>query len=188
MKAGKTRQTLISKVMDQHDEEAWSEFVSYYKDYLLRVLMKYNLSSEEVHDAVQEALVKIWKNLPNFNYDPKKGRFRSWIAQFAINEMRLVIRKNSRQDKVKDLEINEDIEQDKLEEEWMAFVAQKAWENVSPSLNEAMRQTFDLHLKGLNSSQIAEQLNIPASTARVYKKRVTYKLKYEIARLENELN
>ena len=188
----KTRQTLISKVTDQHDEEAWAEFVSYYQDYLLRVLRRYKLTEEEIHDSVQNSLVKIWKELPDFTYDPSKGKFRSWIAQIAINDMRTIVRKEVKTREAiannRDILAHDNDLSNELEQEWKIFVAQRAWENINPYISDAMKECFDLHLQGQSSVQISEKLKISESTARVYKKRVGYKLKYEIARLEKELN
>lgn len=191
MKQEKTRHTLISKLANQNDEEAWAEFVSYYEEYLKRVLAKYGLTPEEVHDFVQSTLLIIWKKLPGFQYDPSKGRFRSWIAQIAINEMRSTVRKEVKLREAIEKKVTltggmDDLRND-LEEEWQLFLSQKAWENISSDLSETMRQAFSLHIEGLTSPQIAEKLEISESSARVYKQRVTYKLKYEIARLDQEL-
>ena len=192
MPAEKTRQTLISKITDQQDESAWTEFVSYYEDYLKVILGRYKLSEAEIHDSLQNTLVKIWQELPNFEYNPNKGRFRSWIAQIAINDVRNSVRKEVRlkeaQGQSLDFEESPEDFELKLEKEWKVFISKKAWENISPDLTEAMRETFDLYLKGLNSREISEKLHITEAVARVYKQRISYKLKYEIKRLDRELS
>ena len=91
----KTRQTLLAKIVDQRDEKAWEEFVDYYKLYLNNVLIKYGLNPEDSQDVVQMTILKIWELLPTFQYDPAKGKFRSWITQININIMKDFVKKNA---------------------------------------------------------------------------------------------
>ena len=193
MKQNPTRQTLISKVADQTDEAAWEEFVSYYQDYLEKVLYKTGLNEEEVKDFSQMTFVRVWEKIPEFTYNPKRGRFRSWFTQIALNYIsnhrRLKSTSSSHIDI--DSEVIHDSSSEmmeQMEQEWQVFIAEKAWEKISSKLSDVMKQAFELHLEGFTSAEIGQELNIAESTARVYKKRISFKLKYEIERLEQELS
>ena len=187
-----TRKTLISKVSDQNNEDAWEEFVSYYSEYLEKIFFKAGLNDEEVKDFTQNIFIKVWEIIPEFNYNPERGKFRSWITQIALNYIsnykRLKIN-NSEFVLIDEHIINQEkIEVDHtLELEWQSFIAEKAWLNIKETLSPKMQEAFELHLHGFSSKEIGTKLSIAESSARVYKKRINFKLKYEIERLEQEL-
>lgn len=191
MKKDRTRQTLISRLADQNDEEAWKEFVFYYEDYIKIIFKKFRLSEEQINDSLQNTLLKIWKELPNFNYNPERGRFRSWIYTVALNDMRTMVRKEVKRQSVEKESFLPDLNSNKfeteLEDEWKVYISKKAWENIRVELNDVMREAFELYLQGLNSREISEKLGISEAVARVYKQRISHRLKYEIKRLDREL-
>ena len=74
--ARNTRQTLLLKIRDQYNEEAWEEFIAFYRPYVYRVVQ--NLEQIQVvdrEDIIQEVLLIAWKKLPDFEYQTQKGRF-----------------------------------------------------------------------------------------------------------------
>lgn len=192
MKSLETRQTLLTKVLDQRDDSAWEEFVQYYELYLNNVLVKYGLNPDDSKDIIQMTLLKIWELLPKFEYDSSRGRFRSWITQININIMKDYVKKNARLSKA----INEgkitalDTESPKIneiyEQEWRQLIAQKAWEKVAADLNSNVKTCFELYMTGTPNKDIAEQLNISESSVRVYQNRVRLKLNQELANIERE--
>ena len=142
-------------------------------------------------DLVQDVLIKSWKALPDFDYDSGRGKFRSWLSLVTSNAARSYFRIHNRHSA---LFINEDSDQ-KVEAEiekislaeWKKFIAEKAWANVSPQLNETLRQCFELISQGVDMHEVGEQLVIPYNTVCVYKKRVINKIAKEIAELEEQL-
>ncbi len=40
---------------------------------------KAGLSEQEAEDALQETVISVAKEIGEFNYDPKKGRFKNWL-------------------------------------------------------------------------------------------------------------
>ena len=189
MKHKDTRSTLISRITDQGDEAAWNEFSQQYRGYLEVILSRTHLETQEIEDCLQNTLLRIWELMPKFDYDPQKGRFRSWIAQIAVNTARSYLHHESKQTTAKQniYDLSQQDLENTLEDDWKVFISQKAWANISEDLNEAMRETFELYLQGLNSREISEKVGISEAVARVYKQRIGYKLKYEIQRLDQEL-
>ena len=51
--------------------------------YLKGAVRRYIFDEDEVQDVLQEAFIRIFKNLEKF--DPSKGKFRSWAARIAVN-------------------------------------------------------------------------------------------------------
>jgi RNA polymerase sigma-70 factor (ECF subfamily) len=58
---------------------AESEFVNRYGKLILSVVLKSGLSQAEADDILQQTCEKVHKSIRKFDYDPSKGRFRSWL-------------------------------------------------------------------------------------------------------------
>ena len=89
-----THQTLIARVRDQYDESSWNEFVGYYEKYIYTVVCRLGLSHHDALDLVQNILLLLWKNLQNFDYQPEKCKFRSWMNKVIRNEVAGFFRKS----------------------------------------------------------------------------------------------
>ena len=78
-----TRHTLLQRAIDQNDETAWKEFVSYYQDFIVMVLSKMAVLPDYKDDLTQEILIKLWKNLESYNRE--RAQFRTWLSTIIRN-------------------------------------------------------------------------------------------------------
>ena len=85
MEMDATRHTLIRRLKDQHDENAWELFTQTYSNYIEVVLVKVGIPRQEVVDLRQDILLKLWEKLPDFDFDQVKGKFRSWLWTMIRN-------------------------------------------------------------------------------------------------------
>ena len=60
MESFNTRQTLIAKIRNQHDDRSWEEFVYFYERYIFVVVNKMGVSYQECEDLVQKVLLVLW--------------------------------------------------------------------------------------------------------------------------------
>ena len=90
-----TRQTLIQKICNQYDDDAWNDFVSLYKGYIYIVIRKMNIPHDQVADLLQEILLKLWNKLPEFKYEPNKAKFRTWLNRITKNHVLNYLRDES---------------------------------------------------------------------------------------------
>jgi len=194
----KTSKTLLQKIKDNHDDRSWEEFVFYYRDFIFNVIVKMNISHHDAEDITQRVLIKLWKTLPQFNYQPEKGRFRGWLCRITGNEVKDFFRAKGRTPVV-DLEDQD--EQDALtdrltnlpeieniaKEEWRTYVSKLAWSNIVDTIDPKTAECFLMFARGQSIKEIVEKLGVAESTTYVYKKRVQDKLRNEIIRLNNEL-
>lgn len=71
-----TDEQLVGQYLKNKDEKAFEELVKRYLPLLYGFVKRYTGSSINASDITQEAFVKVWKNIKNF--DQSKS-FRTWI-------------------------------------------------------------------------------------------------------------
>ena len=191
-----TRLTLMARIKDKHDEESWQEFVNYYKQYVYNITRSMNLSHHDATEIVQLIMVKMWNKLPEFDVDSIRGKFRNWLYTVTANQVKDYIkardRKNTRHQKAEqEKSYLGNISVPEVERiakrEWENYIAQLAWEKVSPDFEESVLNAFQMFAKKIDVKVIAEELGISESSVYVYRKRVKDKLQKEYNRLNEEL-
>jgi len=197
-KSQMTRVTLIERVKDGKDEKSWEEFVTIYKQYLYTVVRNMQLSHHDTEEILQDVFVKVWDKLADFQYYPKKGRFRFWLCTIAKNTVVDYIRRQradiERLDKIESGERENYLsrisvpEIDSIaEKEWQNFVANLALKNVTESRGAKEVECFSLFVKGKAITEIAKILGLSENSVYIYKARVQELLRKEIKFLEEEL-
>ena len=193
----KTRETLLEKLKNKHDEESWEDFVFYYKGFIYVVCRKMNLNHHDSEEIVQKVLLASWGELPNFKYNKSKN-FRGWLCQVTKNIVKNFFRTVSRENKKVEKASSEvqlslsselslpDIEKI-AEEEWTTYVASMALINIKDEFSDKILEVFIKLSEGVTVSRVAEEMDLPPNTVSVYKKRVVAKLRKEIRRLNYEL-
>ena len=82
-----TRSTLLIRLRDVSDHEAWEEFVADYGPQILAWCGRQGLQEADCADVVQDVLIRLVTAMRTFTYDPSRGRFRSWlktVTQHAV--------------------------------------------------------------------------------------------------------
>ncbi|MHC4235156.1 MAG: sigma-70 family RNA polymerase sigma factor [Planctomycetota bacterium] len=82
-----TSPSLLSRVRDPADAAAWREFDARYGELILRYCRGRGLQHGDAEDLRQVVMVKLSKALPQFQYSPARGRFRSFLGQIVRNEV-----------------------------------------------------------------------------------------------------
>lgn len=207
-----TRPSLLQRLKTGDDPQSWRDFYRIYGGLIRFFAEKAGLTANETEEVVQETAIGVTRGLPEFTYDPKVCRFKSWMLNLTRWRIQDQIRRRRklgpRSDaaesgaRMRQLEsgtslggvpIIESIADPSVPEfgaEW-----DKAWEkNLLDQALEALRvrieerqlQVFDLCVtKDWPLGDVARTLGI--SVARVYpaKHRVSALLKKEVRRLEH---
>ncbi len=74
-----TSVTLVGRLRDPADQDAWREFDHRYRDLIVRFLRGRGLQLADAEDSAQGVLTKLVTGLRAFSYDASKGGFRAYL-------------------------------------------------------------------------------------------------------------
>jgi len=78
-----TRQSLLSRLKDWEDHESWRDFFDTYWRLIYGLALRSGLTTTEAEDVVQETLLAVAKEMPDFKYDPARGSFKGWLLEIT---------------------------------------------------------------------------------------------------------
>lgn len=96
MRDYQTRKTLLLRIKDADDGDAWSEFVELYTPLVFSFCRKRGLAEHDASDVTQEVMRSVARAIEGFDYDPEKGTFRSWFFTVTRSKLNNFFRKQAR--------------------------------------------------------------------------------------------
>ncbi len=88
-----TRKTLLDRVKDRDDNEAWTEFYGLYAPLLFRYARARGLREGDADEVRDECLEVIARKMGDFEYDRSRGRFKGWLYRIASGKVVDLLRK-----------------------------------------------------------------------------------------------
>ena len=187
-----TKETLLMRL--QGNMDSWDEFTQVYERYIYLIIRAMKINHHDAEDLTQNVLLKVWKNIANYDYKPDHARFRTWLSKICRNQVIDFIRKQ-KTEKTKREKNYTEIEEITLpqvealaEEEWKVHISTAAWENIQKDFKSEAMTCFEMMNDGKAVAEIANQLNLSESSVYVYSKRVRDQLVSEVRRLNNSWN
>lgn len=200
-----TRQTLLSRLKDWGDDESWRTFFNTYWKLIYDVALRSGLSDAEAQDVVQETVISVAKKIPEFNYDPKVGSFKSWLliltrwrilGQFRkrkknqINASALDTQELGDTDFLEQVPDPEGVQLETLwDEEWQKNLLEMAQNQVKKQATPKDYQIFDLWvMKEVPAREVARSVGVSLAHVYVAKHRVMSLMKKEVKKLDDQMN
>lgn len=180
--------TLLERLRTPDDQLAWARFVDIYTPVLYRWARKSGLSDQDAGDLLQDLFIHLLKKLPEFTYDPNKGKFRGWLKMVALNQLRQKARRK------RDVAVGSAIEQlDQVDED----VAEAFWkgefrdELVSQAMIVMQRDfepatwkaCWETAITGRSAADVAGELGMTVNAVYAARSRVLRRLREEIGEM-----
>jgi RNA polymerase sigma-70 factor (ECF subfamily) len=80
-----TRASLLLRLRDSEDHEAWVEFVTLYEPVIYRSLRQRGLQDSDARDVMQDLLLAVSRSIDRWEARPGQGTFRGWLGRVARN-------------------------------------------------------------------------------------------------------
>jgi RNA polymerase sigma-70 factor, ECF subfamily len=186
-KAPSTRITLLTRLREGRDTEAWRTFVDLYTPLVYRFCRSRGLQNADAQDVTQQVMAIVHRSIGGFHYDPARGRFRNWLGAVTAHEITRHQRKDRRPGKGAGDGLGDlvaELEEASVDPAWIdefnAYVFQRACERIAGEFDPLTWQAFELmHSSHCTPREAAE---------RVYKAkcRVNARLKQELQFLTND--
>ena len=188
-----TRRSLLSRLRDYEDKESWQTFFDRYWRLLYNVARRAGLDDVDAQDVVQDTVIAVAKEIPDFRYDPARGSFKSWLFQILRRRVSDHFRKHYRQPAQDDitpetLEVGDGVSlSDAWDQEWERSVLAAAIAQVRAEANPKHFQVFDYCvLKEWPVAKVASTLGMNAAQVYLARHRVSAAVKRAARRIEGE--
>lgn len=182
-----TRASLIVRLCDQQDRDAWDEVLAIYGPLVFRMALRQGLQRADAEDVVQQVFTAIFQSVEKWLEQSERGRFRNWLIGIGRNvALNTLNRKpkggigvgategHDRLDRLKaaedELASEFDIE---YQREVYRWAAQRVQADVDPKTWDAFRMT---HVDGVSISDTAKRLGIGVGQVYVARSRVMKRL------------
>jgi RNA polymerase sigma-70 factor (ECF subfamily) len=81
-----TRPSLLIRIRDHGDAEAWAQFVALYGPLIYQFARKQGLQDADAADLTQIVLQAVIDAVKRLDYDPQRGSFRSWLYKVVRHQ------------------------------------------------------------------------------------------------------
>jgi RNA polymerase sigma-70 factor (ECF subfamily) len=189
-----TRASLLLRIRDARDGDAWSQFVTLYAPLIYGHARKHGLQDADAADLTQDVLRAVAGAVHRLDYDPGRGSFRGWLFTIVRNKL-----KNHLQTKAKQTPGSGDtaaihlLEQQAApeEEQWEADYQRQllSWavERIRSEFQERTWQAFrQTAVEGQSGKDVAAKLGMTVAAVYLAKGRVLARLKEEIEQVRDE--
>jgi RNA polymerase sigma-70 factor (ECF subfamily) len=190
-----TRPSLLLRVRDPRDAEAWQTFVDVYGRLVYRHCRCRGLGHEDAENVTQEVFAQVSQSIRRFDYQPEVGCFRGWLGTMTRNEINRFLKKNARV--VHGSGGGEDEhgldsaaargEDTAWAEEFNAHLLATALARSRPHFEDQTWRAFELvWLENRPALEVARELGVPIDRVYVAKSRVLERLQQEVRDLAED--
>jgi len=184
-----THATLLARLAEGVDPAAWREFHDRYADLLRGFTHRYGLQAADCDDATQEILLSLAKSVGKFQYDPAKGKFRSYLKTVAVHTVFRILRQKKGAPALEltgeevDSAAADPTVEAWWEEEWRQYHVRHAMRRLESEFSEQDRMAFAQYaVNGRPASETAAELGLSVDQVYQAKSRILKRLSALIAK------
>lgn len=190
-----TRMSLILRLVDRDNHDAWSEFVQVYQPVVQRFIQRHGLQYADAAEITQEVLSRVCKSIETWDPEHERSTFRGWLYRITRNQTIDFLRSKKPEVVLSEVYADESINipikdvdpsvefRAEYERQLFFWAAETIRPTFKPTNWEAFwRSTVD----GEAIEQVAEDLKISCGTVYVARSRIMAKLSAMIQQRLNE--
>jgi len=91
-----TRASLLIRLRQPGNQEAWREFASLYEPLIYRLAARKGFQHADAQDLLQDVLVAVARGIDRLELGDDKGRFRGWLFRISRNLIVNAVEKRQR--------------------------------------------------------------------------------------------
>ena len=192
-----TRASLLVRLRDGKDADAWQEFARLYAPVIYGFARKRGLQDADAADLMQDVLRSISNAMGRLDYDPVRGTFRGWLFTITRNKVfNFLDSRRRREQATGDSRMQQRLEQHAdadatLSADWEAdyqrALAAQAMARVKGEFQSATWAAFIMTaVEGRAPAEVSGHVGLSVGAIYVAKSRVIARLRQEIERLQGD--
>lgn len=189
-----TRSSVLRTVANTENEAAWQRFFDLYAGFIFSIARSKGLKPEDADDIVQIVFTDLARNLPSFQYDRSKGKFRSYLA--GLVHWRVI-------DRLKAVRRDADLKADFMEEvkatgpgddefadrEWRAVAMDNALRRIKSSVRPEHYAAFVAStVEGQDTETVMKLYNLSRDNLYQIRKRLSERLRKVMSEVLAEMD
>jgi RNA polymerase sigma-70 factor (ECF subfamily) len=187
-----TRPSLLVRIRDRTNHEAWRQFVELYGPLVYHFGRKRGLQDADAADLVQIVFQAIASQIDELEYDPRRGTFRGWLYAVVRNQMSKLLARNRRAiehaegggDRLQEV-ADQDTDEQLWQKEYELRLFRWGIEQIQNEFEPTSWQAFWLTaVEGRSAKEAGEALGMSVGAIYTAKSRVLSRLKSVVAELK----
>ena len=189
-----TRSSVLRAVADTENEAAWQRLFDLYAGFVFSIARAKGLNDADADDIVQVVFTDLARNLPTFQYDRAKGKFRAYLSGLVNWRVmdKLKVGKRDADLKASFWEEAKAASSDDngfAEREWQAAALEEALRRIKPDVNPEHYAAFVASaIEGQDTEIVTKLYGISSDNLYQIRKRLTAKLRETVAEVLAEMN
>lgn len=188
-----TRPSLLVRIRDFDDKQAWSEFVDVYAPLVHAYLRKRGVQDADAADLTQDVMQTVARQANAFSYDPKQGSFRGWLLTITLNRLRDFANRDARRAKATGKttmrQVLHELPQREAEELWNEQHQMRLFQWAAEKAKVDFRETTWLAfwknaVEHQPAKDVASELNISVGAVHIAKSRGLARIREILAGME----
>ena len=185
---------MLRAVANTENEAAWQRLFDLYAGFVFSIARSKGLNDADADDIVQVVFTDLARNLPTFQYDRAKGKFRAYLSGLVNWRVmdKLKVGKRDADLKASFWEEAKAASSDDngfAEREWQAAALEEALRRIKPDVNPEHYAAFVASaIDGQDTETVMRLYGISSDNLYQIRKRLTAKLRETVASVLSEMD
>ena len=186
-----TSPSLLLRIRNPEDEDSWRRFESVYSPVIRSYCRRRWIQATDVDDIAQEVMSSVANAIQSFEYQPKKGKFRGWLATVTANKLRNFANKSTIEREQYVQYVDQLANKPDSDSQWTELFMQQVFKAASDQIRQEVEdktwRSFErTWIDGVPAAEVAEELGLPIHTVYVNKSRVLKRMEREFLMLSDD--